>query len=119
MSRPAIRLKRVYDQPEPGDRTRVLVDRLWPRGIRKPDAAVHLWTKELGPSAELRRWFGHDPAKWEAFRRRYRQELAAKEDGLASLAEMARAGTVTLLFAARDATRNNAAVLEEIVEEMA
>ena len=113
-----IRLKRVYDPPEPGDGTRILVDRLWPRGLKKAEAVLDVWSKELAPSAELRRWFGHDPARWEEFRRRYRQELTARPDELARLAEAARAGPVTLLFAARDETRNNAVVLKEMLEEL-
>jgi uncharacterized protein YeaO (DUF488 family) len=119
MSAATIRLKRVYDPPHPDDGTRILVDRLWPRGLKKADAAVNLWAKAVAPSAELRRWFGHDPARWEAFRRRYHEELMEKQDELARLAEAAQAGPVTLLFAARDATRNNAVVLKDVLEAMA
>ena len=115
----AIRLKRVYDLPAPSDGTRILVDRLWPRGLKRADAAVNIWARESAPSAELRRWFGHAPARWQEFRWRYRQELTARPDELARLAEAARAGPVTLLFAARDETRNNAVVLKEILEAMA
>jgi len=111
-----IRVKRVYDAPSDGDGTRVLVDRLWPRGLTKDRAAVHLWLKEVAPSTELRVEFHHDPARWEEFRRRYRAELAGKQDLLRTLREKEMEGTVTLVYAARDEARNNAVVLKEVLD---
>ncbi|HZT89819.1 MAG TPA: DUF488 family protein [Stellaceae bacterium] len=105
-----IRTKRAYDPPEPHDGTRVLADRLWPRGLAKDKAAIDLWLKDAAPSTELRRWFGHRPERWQEFRRRYRDELAANPEALAPLP---RDGVVTLLFAAHDIERNNAVVLAE------
>lgn len=119
MNSASIRLKRIYDPAEPDDGRRILVDRLWPRGLKKADAAVDVWAKELAPSDELRRWFGHDPARWEDVRRRYREALMRHPDRLSDLVATARAGPVTLLFAARDATRNNAVVLKDVLEAMA
>lgn len=113
----AIELKRVYEAPEAGDGQRVLVDRLWPRGLSKEKARVGLWLKEVAPSPELRRWYGHDPARWEAFRGRYRAELAANPAPVARLRELAGRGTLTLLYGARDGARSNAAVLREWLEE--
>jgi uncharacterized protein YeaO (DUF488 family) len=112
-----IRVKRVYEPPSAGDGTRVLVDRLWPRGLSKERAAVSLWPKEIAPSAGLREWFGHDPARWEEFRRRYREELSAKPALLRHFGEKEREGTFTLVYAARDEARNNAIVLSELLEE--
>lgn len=112
-----IRLKRAYEPPSPGDGARVLVDRLWPRGLRKDDAAIDCWMKEIAPSAELRRWFAHDPSRWDAFRRRYLIELAHSADLVDELAALARTGPVTLIFAARDALHNQAVVLHEILTE--
>jgi uncharacterized protein YeaO (DUF488 family) len=115
----AVRIKRAYDPPDPSDGYRVLVDRLWPRGVRKEKARVDEWLRGIAPAGALRVWFAHDPAKWEEFRARYRNELNAsgKMDDLAKLAARARKGTVTLLFGARDRQRNNAAALREILEE--
>ena len=93
------------------------MDRLWPRGISKERAAVQLWLKEIGTSAELMEWFGHDPARWEEFRRRYRAELAGKRDLLRILEEKEKEGTLTLVYAARDEARNNAVVLKEFLDE--
>ncbi|KAF5042903.1 MAG: DUF488 domain-containing protein [Methanoculleus horonobensis] len=112
-----IRIKRIYAEPSNDDGTRVLVDRIWPRGISKEKASLDRWEKELAPSGELRRWFGHDPAKWEEFLRRYRAELAGKEEELARLRQEAVEETVTLLYAARDETHNNAAALKRYIEE--
>lgn len=114
-----VRVRRVYEPPQPQDGLRVLVDRLWPRGLRREAARVDLWARNLAPSDGLRRWFGHDPARWEEFRRRYREELrwAEVQGALDDLAERARQGTVTLLFAARDPHRNNAVVLAEVLRE--
>jgi uncharacterized protein YeaO (DUF488 family) len=97
----------------PGSARRFLVDRVWPRGVRKDDLHLEGWLREVAPSAELRRWFGHDPARWEEFRRRYTAELDARPDAWWPLLEAARAGDVVLLFGARDAEHNNAVVLRD------
>jgi uncharacterized protein YeaO (DUF488 family) len=110
----AIRIKRVYDPPSPEDGRRVLVDRLWPRGLTKAEAHVDDWLKEVAPSNELRRWFGHDPERWTEFRRRYREELHGNP-ALEQLKRMAAEGPLTLLYAARDETRNNAVALAELL----
>ncbi|MDR7566467.1 MAG: DUF488 family protein [Armatimonadota bacterium] len=114
-----LRVRRVYEPPEPQDGFRVLVDRLWPRGLSKEAARVDLWARELAPSDRLRRWFGHDPVKWEEFRRRYREELSRSpaRELVQQLAERARHGTVTLVFGARDERHNNAVVLAEVLQE--
>ena len=106
-----IQVRNAYDPPEREDGFRVLVDRLWPRGLKKEKAAVDLWLRDVAPSAELRRWFGHDPARWSEFRRRYVRELKAKGPMLAFLRSKSRAGTVTLVFGARDREFNNAVAL--------
>jgi uncharacterized protein YeaO (DUF488 family) len=113
----AVAQKRVYDEPDPSDGVRVLVDRLWPRGLSKERAHVDVWLKDVAPSRELRVWFGHDPAKFEEFRRRYEAELAADpaRSALAELREMARAQQVTLVFAAHDTEHCNAVVLRELL----
>jgi uncharacterized protein YeaO (DUF488 family) len=117
-SGPELRLKRVQDPVErPADGTRVLVDRVWPRGMRKADADLDLWLKDVAPSTGLRRWFGHDPERWPGFRDGYRAELAQRADALAPLEQAARRGPVTLLFAARDRACNNAVVLRELLLE--
>jgi uncharacterized protein YeaO (DUF488 family) len=112
-----IRVKRVYDPPSEDDGTRILVDRLWPRGLSKERAGIHLWLREAGPSAELRKWFGHDPARWEEFRRRYWAELSEKRDLVLAIRKKEREGPVTLLHAARDRARNNAVVLKMFLED--
>ncbi|UEX79716.1 DUF488 domain-containing protein [Spiribacter halobius] len=112
-----ILLKRVRDPVEEGDGTRVLVDRVWPRGVRKADAAVDRWLKEVAPSTELRKWFGHDPERWAEFRRRYRRELADVPEALRELMALCRRGPVTLLFGARDREHNQAVVLREVLRE--
>ena len=111
-----IKLKRIYDLPTPDDGRRVLVDRLWPRGIAKEEARFDDWLKEIAPSDELRKWFGHDPAKWGEFRERYRSELQSHQEQLTELSNSANRGTVTLLFAAKDEEHNNAVVLKELLE---
>jgi uncharacterized protein YeaO (DUF488 family) len=108
-----IRLKRVFAAPEKEDGERILVDRLWPRGMPKQKAALDGWMKDLAPSTELRRWFGHDPARWDGFRARYEAELKQHADLLDALRQRARKGTVTLLFAARDEAHNEAVVLKD------
>jgi uncharacterized protein YeaO (DUF488 family) len=110
---PDIRIKRIYDPPDRKDGARVLVDRLWPRGVRKEAAALTLWLKDIAPSDELRRWFGHDPARFAEFSRRYRAELAANSDAVDRLRDLLKAGPVTLLYAARDTEHNEARVLAE------
>jgi uncharacterized protein YeaO (DUF488 family) len=110
-----IRLKRAYDPREPADGYRVLVDRLWPRGVSKDEAHLDEWARELAPSPELRRWFGHDPARFEEFRRRYLDELAGHGEKLAELRGRARHGTVTLVYGARDTEHNDAVVLAELL----
>jgi uncharacterized protein YeaO (DUF488 family) len=112
-----IRLKRVYDEPERGDGLRVLVDRLWPRGLAKEAVQLDRWEKDLAPSDELRRFFAHDPQKWPEFRRRYREELREQGAKLQELARCGAKGTLTLLYAARDTQHNNAVVLKEFLEE--
>jgi len=111
-----VQIKRIYEERSDTDGRRILVDRLWPRGISKERAAIDLWMKDIAPSVELRRWFGHDPSRWEEFRARYRRELAEKENLLSTLREMERGGTVTLIYAAKDMDHNNAVVLKEAIE---
>ena len=113
----SIRLKRAYDPPSLDDGVRVLVERLWPRGLSKERAAVDLWVKDLAPSAELRRWYGHDEAKWPEFRRRYRAELRERPDQLAELRRLAGAGPVTFVYGSRETEHNSASVLRKVVEE--
>lgn len=110
-----VKLKRAYEAPSAGDGTRVLVDRLWPRGVKKTDAAIDYWMKELAPSAELRKWFGHDPARWEEFRQRYSAEIREHPDEFSRLRDLAQRGVVTLVYAAHDEAHNNAVVLREIL----
>lgn len=110
-----VRLKRIYDAPSRSDGERVLIDRLWPRGLTHEDAHVDEWARELAPSTELRRWFGHDPSRFDEFRRRYRRELEAQETKLAELRRRARKGTLTLIYSARDTEHNDAVVLAEVL----
>jgi uncharacterized protein YeaO (DUF488 family) len=110
-----IKLKRAYDSVGSSDGTRILIDRLWPRGVRKADAAIDLWAKDLAPSTTLRRWFGHDPARWHEFRRRYSEEITQHRDRLGELRALAQGGRITLVFAAHDEAHNNAVVLREIL----
>ena len=111
-----IQLKRVYEKPSRKDGLRVLVDRLWPRGLTKERAAVKLWLKDLAPSTELRKWFDHDPAKWKQFQIRYRKELREKKDSLEMLNEKSKEHTVTLVYGARDEEHNEALVLKKILD---
>lgn len=111
-----IRIKRAYEEPSSADGYRVLVDRIWPRGISKDQAALDHWAKELAPSTQLRKWFGHDPARWEEFQDRYRAELADHTRELDELLRRARKGKLTLVYGARDATHNQAQVLRQILE---
>lgn len=112
-----IRLKRIQDPVEAEDGARILVDRVWPRGVRKTDAELDWWPKELAPSTELRKWFGHDPERWAEFRRAYRDELAQVPETLSQLLDYCREGTVTLVFGARDREHNQAVVLREVLEQ--
>ena len=111
-----IKLKRVYEVPSKEDDFRILVERLWPRGLTKDRAKVDLWLKDVAPSPELREWFGHDPEKWEEFRKRYYEELKLKKELLNLLKQKAKEGTVTFVFASRDEEHNNALALKEFIE---
>lgn len=111
-----IQCKRVYDEVSPDDGSRVLVDRLWPRGVRKDEAALDDWVKAVAPSDDLRRWFDHDPQKWDAFCRRYHSELEEKEETVDRLRRMADSGTLTLLYAAKDREHNNAVALKAYLQ---
>jgi uncharacterized protein YeaO (DUF488 family) len=110
-----VAIKRVYEEPNEGDGTRILVDRLWPRGLTKEMAKVDLWLKEIAPSPELRKWFGHDPARWSEFQRRYLDELKKHGEQLALLKQEAARGQVTLLFGARDVGHNEAVILQKVL----
>lgn len=110
-----IRLKRAYRRAATTDGLRVLVDRLWPRGVKKSDAAIDLWAKSIAPSTALRKWFAHDPARWPQFRQRYAAELRRHRKELAALRDEARRRTLTLVFAARDERRNDAVVLRNVL----
>jgi len=114
-----VRIKRVYETWDRSDGARILVDRLWPRGIAREAARIEAWRKDLAPTDALRKWFGHDPRKWEEFQVRYRNELdaAGKMEELKEIAGRAKTETVTLVYAARDETRNNAVVLKKIIEK--
>lgn len=111
-----IQCKRVYDEASPEEGTRVLVDRLWPRGVSKEEAALDNWMKNVAPSDALRRWFDHDPEKWEAFRMRYAQELGEKEALVQELRSVAESGTLTLIYAAKDREHNHAVVLKDYLQ---
>jgi len=112
-----IHLKRAYEDPSPDDGQRVLVERLWPRGGTRERAALDLWLKDVAPSADLRRWFGHDPAKWPEFRRRYREELRRRPDEVDELKRLAAAGPLTLVYGSRDEEHNAAVVLREFIDD--
>ncbi|MGH7986323.1 MAG: DUF488 domain-containing protein [Candidatus Binataceae bacterium] len=113
-----ITIKRAYEAHGRADGTRILVDRLWPRGLKKDEVHIEKWMRELGPSNELRRFFGHDPARWEEFHKRYLRELKRAEARplLDELLEVARAGTLTLVYSARDEEHNQAVVLKEVLD---
>jgi len=112
-----IRVKRVYDPHEPGDGSRFLVDRLWPRGLKKENLQMDGWLKEIAPSDELRHWFGHDPAKWEELCRRYDTELEANSSAWRPLLDMASKQDITLLYSAHDIEHNNAVALRSFLEK--
>jgi uncharacterized protein YeaO (DUF488 family) len=111
-----LRVRRIYETPARSDGYRILIDRIWPRGISKRRAKLDAWLPELAPSAELRTWFGHDPARWQEFRKRYRAELAGKAPLIDSIRHRALDEPVTLLYAARDPLHNNAVVLQHVIE---
>ncbi len=111
-----IRTKRIYEEPARSDGRRILIDRLWPRGISKDAAQIHSWDKSVAPSHELRRWYQHEPSKWEEFRRRYFAELDANPEGLAELRAHLGQGTATLLFGSKEERLNNATALREYLE---
>ena len=111
-----IRVKRVYEQPLDQDGFRILVDRLWPRGLKKSEARFDLWMKDIAPENTLRKWFSHDPKKWEEFRKCYLKELEQKEEYVQGLLEKAREKDLTLLYAAKDESFNNAIILKEYLE---
>ena len=110
-----IRGKRIYEPPEPGDGYRLLVDRIWPRGVSKQSASLDSWMKEVGPSTDLRRWFAHDASRWGEFKRRYAVELAGRQDLVAEILSLARDRPVTLLYSARDTDHNQAVALAEFL----
>jgi uncharacterized protein YeaO (DUF488 family) len=112
-----LKIKRVYEPAEPSDGARFLVDRLWPRGIKKEKLEMEAWLKDVAPSQNLRKWFAHDPAKWQEFQRRYRAELEANPDPWKPILEAAKQGNVTLLYSARDSEHNSAVLLKAFLEE--
>lgn len=111
-----LQLKRAYEPAEPSDGTRILIDRLWPRGVSKDKAALDDWMKDIAPSTGLREWFGHDPAKWAEFQRRYRVELAQHGAELQQIRDLAKKHKVTLVYSAHDEQHNDAIVLREVLE---
>jgi len=110
-----VKLKRAYEAPTAEDGTRILVDRLWPRGVSKKDAALFLWMKEIAPSAELRKWFGHDPDRWNEFRKRYASEIVRNSLLLDQLRSLALEGPITLVYSAHDENHNDAIVLRDVM----
>ena len=114
----SVQTKRVYDKPARADGRRVLVDRVWPRGLRKNEAQIDDWLKEIAPSTRLRKWFGHDPARWKEFKKRYAEELENHCEQMEQLAREARKRTTTLLFGAKDCEHNNAVALKEHIEKL-
>jgi uncharacterized protein YeaO (DUF488 family) len=109
-------LKRVYERPSADDGVRILVERLWPRGLTKEKAAVDLWIKDIAPSPDLRKWFGHDPARWRRFKQRYWKELKERKDDVDALRRKAREGRVTFIYAAHDQEHNAALALKQFIE---
>lgn len=110
-----LKIKRVYENPSGKDGMRILVDRLWPRGLTKEKAAIDLWLKEISPSTDLRKWFAHDPGKWAEFKQKYLQELHGKEEQVSILKNYVKKGVVTLVYGAKDQEHNEALVLEELL----
>jgi uncharacterized protein YeaO (DUF488 family) len=113
-----LQLKRAYEPAEPGDGVRILIDRLWPRGVSKAKAALDDWMKDIAPSTELREWFGHDPARWAEFQRRYRAELRQHGDDLDRIRDLARTQTVTLVYSGHDEEHNDAVVLRDVLTRL-
>jgi uncharacterized protein YeaO (DUF488 family) len=111
-----VQLKRVYEKPSRKDGLRILVDRLWPRGLTKEHAAVNLWLKDVAPSTQLRKWFGHDAGRWKEFQTRYRKELRQNKEPIELLKQKSKEHTVTLVYGARDEEHNEALVLKKILE---
>lgn len=112
-----IKIKRIYKHPEKEDGYRMFVDRLWPRGMAKDETCMDLWLKDIAPSDKLRKWFSHDPQKWEAFKERYKEELRGKKELINRIKQLEREnGKITLLYSAKDETRNNAVVLQNILK---
>ncbi len=114
---PEIRVKRIYEPASPEDGRRILVDRLWPRGVSKERAHLDAWIRDVAPSTALRQWFGHDPSRWDEFVRRYQAELAANSEGVQALVDAAGSGPATLLYAARDEQHNEALVLQRLLQD--
>jgi len=112
-----LKIKRVYDPVSTDDGKRILIDRLWPRGINKEKAHIDEWVKEIAPSNELRKWYSHDPAKWAEFKKRYRKEIAGEAERLKKIKAEAREQTVTLLFSSKELERNNAVALKEMLDQ--
>lgn len=113
-----LKIKRAYDQPEKSDGRRVLVDRIWPRGLKKSEAGIDEWLKEIAPSTALRKWFSHDPTKWAQFKNKYAAELKEHRGEVEKLARESRKQSVTLVFGAKDTAHNNALALKEYIEEL-
>jgi uncharacterized protein YeaO (DUF488 family) len=114
----SIQLKRVYDKPAKTDGRRILVDRIWPRGLTKKEARLDEWLKEIAPSTALRKWFGHEPSRWEEFKKRYFRELGSQRERVEGLAQQSKKGTVTLVFGAKDTEHNNAVALKEYLRKL-
>ena len=112
-----LKIKRIYELPDKGDGVRILVDRLWPRGVSKEKAKIDLWLKDIAPSDNLRKWFGHEEERWEEFKKRYLRELKDKKELVKQVRKMDKKGKVTLLYAAKDEARNNAVVLDELLRK--
>jgi len=112
-----VKIKRVYDPPSCDDGRRILIDRLWPRGFKKNDAKIDDWVRDIAPSTELRKWFGHDPAKWDEFKKRFFSELRRSQNVVESIVVSSLHGTVTLLFGAKEEHFNNAVALKEYIED--